>query len=151
MCWINYKTKFEKIVSECLNRKFNAIDTFFKSIANSKDLLEELKTAANTFEKEELAKIKGSGDFKAYYECYRSLKESIIDKMPENYKKNITKMVKDKDGNERYILYPSDRMFDVANVWGDWWDNRLPEDINLKGQFLWSFLIDFAAYVLICL
>lgn len=146
---LKLQTKFDDIISGCLSTKDKAIDDYYASITMKKDLIDELKTVADSLDKNELAKLEGKDDFKALYSCYKSLKKNVFDKMPDDYKAYASRMVQDKGGDLRYVLYPSENMFDFMTMWGDWWNDRIPEAINPKGQFLWSFLVDFASFLIV--
>lgn len=142
------QTKYDKRITDALLAKHTSIEKYYMSAEKSTKLLNELKTNIEKFEKSrEFANADESKDVEKIYKCYMSLKKNVIDKMPEGYKTDI--MAKDEKGKERYVVYPSDRMFNCFDVWSDWWNNRLPKDISLTGQFWLSFLIDFATYLLV--
>ncbi len=60
-----------------------------------------------------------------------------------------TEKVEDIDkGKFRYRVYPSERMFNTFNVWGDMLHGRMPEGMKLLGWILFSLIIDIVAFVL---
>ena len=50
-----------------------------------------------------------------------------------------------------YVVYPSDRMIDFVNVWKDWFNGYMPEDVSLAGKMPLALIFDIVAFVLICL
>ena len=142
--------KYGKRISEAINKKHEKIDDYYRGVNESTEHLETLNIAIEAFENSEVfAVAEDSKDVVDIYKCYQSFKKDIIDKMPEEYLEHVNKKVSDADGNMRYIVYPTDRMFVFSNVWSDWWHGELPKDISLTGQFWLSFLIDFATYLLV--
>ena len=121
-----------------------------KTVVEDTKVLNNLRKSVEMFENsEEFVKADESKDIDDIYICYQKFKKEIIDKMPKKYMADSYVKVADEEGNMRYDLYPSDRMFNFANVWKDWWNDELPKDISLTGQFWLSFLIDFATYLLV--
>lgn len=146
--------KYDKRIQQCLNQKYEVIDRYYDAERANNDILKETLTLAKRIEKESLPQIKDSKSFKTYYECYDKDLSKLLGKMPLEYTKSMLKTKMDQNGNEvfdGYVVYPSDRMFDFVNVWKDWFNGYMPEDVSLAGKMPLALIFDIVAFVLICL
>lgn len=50
-------------------------------------------------------------------------------------------------GKFRYRIYPSDRMFETFNVWGDMLQGRMPSNMSMLFWIFVSFIIDLVAFI----
>ena len=146
--------KYDKKIQQCLNQKYEVIDRYFDGERANNDILKETLKFAEKIENESLPQIKNSKSFKTYYECYDKDLSKLLGKMPLEYTKSMQKTKKDKNGRDvfdGYIVYPSDRMFDFVNVWKDWFNGYMPDDVSLAGKMPLALIFDIVAFVLICL
>lgn len=141
-----------------------AIEYFYdKRISNIKSNKKYLKDVAY-YEKEivKLDTTNDSDNYVKYYDLSKSMDKNLFSKVSgykesyEIYKKDKNgKYVTDNNGNKIVIgykdVYPSSRLFDVMNMWHDWFSGDLPDEVSLSGQFLWSVIVDVMAFILICL
>lgn len=77
------------------------------------------------------------------------LSASDLARIDLSMKDSKTKNIEDIDkGKFRYRIYPSERMFNTFNVWGDVMGGRMPSGMKLLGWILFSLIIDIVAFVL---
>lgn len=131
-----------------------AINMFYQKQINSiNDNEVHLKTVIQFEKMLQKLKMDGNDSFEDYYNFYKSMDENLLSKV-SGYKENNIKYVKNEKGEmvfNGYNVYPSDRMFNFWDVWSDWFNGYLPDNISLAGQFLWAAIVDVIAFILISL
>lgn len=146
------QTKYEKRILDCLNKRYEIIDRYFESQKGNNNKLKEALALALKIEKEGLPQIEKEKDFESYSDCYNKNVKELLKKMPDAYfstTKNFKKNEKGEEEFEGYLVYPSERMFDWLTVWGDWWNDNLPEDENFKSGMPTALMWDVVAFILI--
>lgn len=145
-------TKYDERINDCLNKRYIVIDKYYDNQKGNNTKAKEALALAIEIEKKGLSQIRDTKDFERYYDCYDKNIKELLKLMPDGYNASTMKMMKDKNGNEImecYTVYPSERMFDWLTVWGDWWDNQLPENSNFKSGMPTALMWDVVAFLLV--
>lgn len=74
----------------------------------------------------------------------QSYKEQILNNvevLKEPSKRHEAKNIK------KYNIYRIDRLYSVFNVWGDFFNDKLPEEYDMSYWILWSLILDIAALI----
>lgn len=154
----NYRKKNRESLAEPLGMYEKRIkeesEKIEKAIKESHDKIsknEKEKYQKTITDLETQLKYVEKGNIPELFTICRKMEQDLLN-MP-GYNDYSQKKTTDNNGNEIIVnkVYPSTRMFNVANVWLDWFNGELPQDISLSGQFLLAAVVDAAAFVLICL
>lgn len=141
-------TKYQGRIIQATNKKAVVIKDYYERKKNQHSELESLLIPINELEQKHLPLVLKDGSPEAYYIYYNQQSGRVIAKMPKEYKVQCIEM---KDGKvKKYIVYPSERMFDTASVWGDILKGRLT-DLPLVQWILISLILDIVSFLLFAL
>ena len=148
------KPHFSERIDRAEDMHKKAIEAFYQKQINAiKDNKGHLNTVAQFEKMLQRMKMDGNNSFEDYYSFYKSMDENLLSKVSGYKEKNI-KYVKNEERKmvfNGYNVYPSDRMFNFWDVWSDWFNGYLPDNISLVGQFLWAAIVDVIAFILVSL
>lgn len=147
------KPHFTERIDHAVELHKKAIISYYQNkideIANNQNLLRMVSKYEESLNKLE---ENPSTSYIEYYNFYQAMDKQLLSQAKDYLTAN--EIYKTKDGEKvlvGYRVYPSNRMFNFWDVWKDWFNGSLPDNISLAGQFAWSIIVDAVAFILICL
>lgn len=153
------KEKYSIRIAEKLVRRINVIRDYYKmKIPQTKDMDLIKQFINDSLYVVDIPQITEIATPDVYYQFSKvQLTNNVLHRLDNaeqiaverSMKESKTENIDDIDkGEYKYRNYPSSRLFSTFNVWGDVFQNRLPNDMKLLGWILFSLIIDIIAYVL---
>lgn len=151
--------KYSIRVAEKLLRRETVIHDYYKRmIPQAKDMALIKQFIIDSLYVVDMPQITDIATPDVYYQFQKlQLTNNIYHRFDDADQASVSQLMKEnkdskegnkEEGNFRYRIYPSVRMFSTLNVWDDMICGRMPNDMRMLGWILFSLIIDIVAYIL---